>query len=337
MRAQIIDRLKERKFNRELTLIMNKIIVIGAAGQIGSELTLELRKRYGNDHVIASDVRNASDEIMESGPFEILDVMDEQRVNEIITRENVQTVYLLAALLSGSSEKNPKLAWDLNMKSLLYILEMAKDKRIKQIFWPSSIAVFGPTTPRKNTPQITIMEPSTVYGISKQAGERWCEYYFKRYGVDVRSLRYPGLISYKTEAGGGTTDYAVEIFYEAIQTGKYVCFLKENTALPMMFMPDALRATVDLMEADSSKIKIRSSYNLSGISFTPKELALEIKKHIPDFTITYKPDFRQQIADSWPESIDDSEARKDWGWKHKYDLPLMTDIMLHEIKKKFKK
>lgn len=313
---------------------MNKIIVIGAAGQIGSELTMELRKRYGNDQVVASDIKNASDDIMKSGPFEILDVMDENCVSEIIKRHNICTVYLLAALLSGSSEKNPKMAWDLNMKSLLYILDMAKEKLIKQIFWPSSIAVFGPTTPRKNTPQLTIMEPSTVYGISKQAGERWCEYYFNRYGVDVRSLRYPGLISYKTEAGGGTTDYAVEIFYEAIKTGQYACFLKENTALPMMFMPDALRATIDLMEADPANVKIRSSYNLSGISFTPKELASEIKKHLPNFTITYKPDFRQQIADSWPESIDDSKARKDWGWKHEYDLRFMTEIMLKEIKKK---
>lgn len=313
---------------------MNKIIVIGASGQIGTELTMALRHKYGRDNVIASDIRDASDEVMNSGPFETLDVMDESQVREVIKRHGVQTVYLLAALLSGTAEKNPKKAWDLNMKSLLYILDMAKEKLIKQIFWPSTIAVFGPTTPKKNTPQLTIMEPSTVYGISKQAGERWCEYYFNKFGVDVRSLRYPGIISYKTEAGGGTTDYAVEIFYGAIKDHKYECFLKENTPLPMMFMPDAIKATLDLMDADSSKVKIRSSYNLSAVSFTPKEIAAEIKKHIPDFTITYKPDFRQQIADSWPASIDDSEARKDWGWKHEYDLPLMTEIMLKEIKKK---
>jgi nucleoside-diphosphate-sugar epimerase len=313
---------------------MKKIIVIGASGQIGSELTLELRKKYGPEHVVASDIKNASDDVMNSGPFETLDVRDEHWVKDVIKRYHINTVYLLAALLSGTSEKNPKLAWDLNVNSLLSILDMAKDKLIEQIFWPSSIAVFGPTTPKKNTPQLTIMEPSTVYGISKQTGERWCEYYFNQYGVDVRSLRYPGLISYKTEAGGGTTDYAVEIFYEAIKHGKYECFLREDTALPMMFMPDAIRGTIDLMEADPSRVKIRSSYNLSSISFTPKQLAAEIKKHLPHFTITYKPDFRQRIADSWPESIDDSEARKDWGWKHHYDLALMTEVMLKEIKKK---
>jgi nucleoside-diphosphate-sugar epimerase len=313
---------------------MKKIIVIGASGQIGTELTMELRKRYGHANVIASDIKNASDEVMNSGPFEILDVTDEKRVREITKQYAIDTVCLLAALLSGTSEKYPRKAWELNINSLLLILDMAKENLIKQIFWPSTIAVFGPTTPKMNTPQITIMEPSTVYGISKQAGERWCEYYFNRYGVDVRSLRYPGIISYKTEAGGGTTDYAVEIFYAAIQNGKYECFLKENTLLPMMYMEDALRATIDLMEADASKIKIRSSYNLSAISFTPKELATEIKKYIPNFTISYKPDFRQQIADSWPASIDDSEARQDWGWKHEYDLPCMTEIMLKEIKKK---
>lgn len=312
----------------------DKIIVIGASGQIGSELTVELRNKYGHDNVIASDVRNATDDVMQSGPFETLDVMDERRLREIIKKHNIKKVYLLAALLSGTAEKYPQKAWDLNMQSILSVLEMAKEKLIKQIFWPSTIAVFGPTTPRKNTPQITIMEPSTVYGISKQAGERWCEYYFNKHGVDVRSLRYPGLISYKTEAGGGTTDYAVEIFYGAIKEGKYTCFLKENTPLPMMFMPDAIRGTIDLMEANSEDVKIRSSYNLNALSFTPKEIAAEIKKHLPNFEITYQPDFRQQIADSWPESLDDSDARKDWGWKHEYDLSSMTTIMLQEIKKK---
>lgn len=313
---------------------MSKIIVIGASGQIGSDLTLELRNRFGNQNVVASDIKNATEEVMSGGPFETLDVMDEAKVKEILVKHNIDTVYLLAAMLSGSAEKNPKKAWDLNMKSLLSLLDLAKEGVIKKLFWPSSIAVFGPTTPKSNTPQLTIMEPSTVYGISKLAGERWCEYYHNKYGVDVRSIRYPGLISYKTEAGGGTTDYAVEIFYEAIKAKKYECFLTENTALPMMFMPDAIRATIDLMEADGGKVKIRSSYNLSGISFTPKQLAEEIKKHIPEFTITYKPDFRQQIAESWPASINDDTAKNDWGWKHEYDLAKMTDIMLAEVGKK---
>ncbi len=313
---------------------MSKTIVIGASGQIGSDLTLELRNRFGNDNVIASDIKNAADDVMSSGPFETLDVMDESGVAAVFKKHDISKVYLLAAMLSGSAEKNPKKAWDLNMKSLLSILDMAKEGLIKKVFWPSSIAVFGPTTPKENTPQLTIMEPSTVYGISKLAGERWCEYYFKKYGVDVRGVRYPGLISYKTEAGGGTTDYAVEIFYEAIRAGKYECFLSENTLLPMMFMPDAIRATIDLVEAPAEKVKIRSSYNLSAISFDPKGLAAEIKKHIPEFSITYKPDFRQQIAESWPGSIDDAEARADWGWKHEYDISKMTDIMLKEIKKK---
>jgi nucleoside-diphosphate-sugar epimerase len=313
---------------------MSKTIVIGASGQIGSDLTLELRNRFGNNNVVASDIKNAADDVMASGPFEILDVMDENKVLEILKKHDISKVYLLAAMLSGSAEKNPKKAWDLNMKSLLSILDMTKEGIIKKLFWPSSIAVFGPTTPRYNTPQISVMEPSTVYGISKLAGERWCEYYYKKYGADVRSVRYPGLISYKTEAGGGTTDYAVEIFYEAIKNKKYECFLTENTSLPMMFMPDAIRGTIDLVEADASKVKIRSSYNLSGISFNPKQLTAEIKKHIPEFTISYKPDFRQQIAESWPESINDAEARKDWGWHHEYDLARMSDVMLKEIKKK---
>lgn len=314
---------------------MKKIIVIGASGQIGTELTMELRKKYGNEHVIASDIKEASSEVMHSGPFEILDATDEKRLLELVKKYHINTVYLLAALLSGTAEKYPKKAWDLNINSLLLTLDLAKEGLIKQIFWPSTIAVFGPTTPKINTPQLAIMEPSTVYGISKQAGERWCEYYFNKYGVDVRSLRYPGIISYKAEAGGGTTDYAVEIFYGAVKEGKYKCFLTENTPLPMMFMPDALKAALDLMEADFNKVKIRSSYNLGAITFTPKELAAEIKKHLPNFSITYEPDFRQQIANSWPQSIDDNEARKDWGWQHEYDLSRMTDIMLKEIGKKF--
>lgn len=313
---------------------MSKTIVIGASGQIGSDLTLELRNRFGNDNIIASDIKDAAKDVMSSGPFEILDVMNEKALIDTFKKHNISKVYLLAAMLSGSAEKNPKKAWDLNMKSLLSILDMAKEGIIKQIFWPSSIAVFGPTTPKKHTPQLTIMEPSTVYGISKLAGERWCEYYFNKYGVDVRSVRYPGLISYKTEAGGGTTDYAVEIFYEAVRVGKYECFLKENTKLPMMFMPDAIRGTIDLMEAPQEKVQIRSSYNLSGVSFSPSELAAEINKHIEDFTISYKPDFRQQIAESWPESIDDSKALEDWGWRQEYDISKMTEIMLWEVTKK---
>ncbi len=314
---------------------MNKILIIGASGQIGTELTMELREKYGHDNVIASDIRAASSEIMQSGPFETCDALDEKRIYEVIKQYGIQKVYLLAALLSGTAEIHPKKAWELNTKSLLSILDMAKEKIIKQIFWPSTIAVFGPTTPKENTPQYTIMEPSTVYGMSKQVGERWCEYYFNKYHIDVRSVRYPGIISYKAEAGGGTTDYAVEIFYGAVKDQHYQCFLKEETLLPMMFMPDALKATIELMETDAANIKIRSSYNLSAISFTPKQIAAEIKKHIPKFSITYQPDFRQQIAESWPRSIDDRAAREDWGWKHTYDLQLMTEIMLMEIGKKY--
>lgn len=315
---------------------MEKILVIGASGQIGSELTTALRKVYGDNNVHATDIRKPSQDIIDGGPFRILNVMSPKSVRQYIAKNKITQIYLLAALLSGSAEKMPLMAWDINMQSLLSVLEISRDMGIKKVFWPSSIAVFGNTTPKKNTPQLTITEPNTVYGISKLAGERWAEYYFKRYNVDVRSIRYPGLISYKTEAGGGTTDYAVEIFYDAIKKKKYQCFLSESTTLPMMFMEDALNATINLMEADEKKVKIRSSYNLSGISFNPKQIAAEIKKHIPDFKITYKPDFRQAIADSWPQSIDDSAARKDWGWKHEYDLKKMTEIMLDEIKKKVK-
>lgn len=313
---------------------MDKILVIGSSGQIGSELVMELRSRFGNENVIASDIKTPPEDVLNSGVYEKLDVMDDKRLREIIQAHNIKQIYHLAAMLSGSAEKNPQKAWDLNMVGLLNILNLAKEKVINKVFWPSSIAVFGPTTPKKNTPQLTIMEPTTVYGISKLAGERWCEYYFAKHGIDVRSIRYPGLISYKTEAGGGTTDYAVEIFYHALKEKKYECFLKDDAALPMMFMPDAIRATIDLMETDSSNVKIRSSYNLSAISFNPEEIAGAIRKHIPEFTITYKPDFRQKIAESWPQSIDDAEARADWGWKHEYDLDAMTDIMLKEIKKK---
>jgi len=313
---------------------MEKILVIGCSGQIGSELTLELRKSYGNSNVIATDIRPAPAEISGSGPFEILDVLDASKLQLILEHEKITQIYHLAAILSGNAEKRPLPSWDINMRSLINVLELARELKLKKIFWPSSIAVFGPTTPRFDTPQYTIMEPNTVYGISKLAGERWIEYYFNKYGVDTRSVRYPGLISYKTEAGGGTTDYAVEIFYEAIRHKKYECFLGPDSALPMMFMPDAIKATIDVMEADASSLSMRSSYNIAGISFTPGELASEIKKHIPDFEITYKPDFRQAIADSWPARINDEVAKKDWGLNYCYDLPAMTEVMLREIGKK---
>ena len=313
---------------------MEKILVIGCSGQIGSELTLELRKIYGNSNVIATDIRPASPDISGSGPFEILDVLDSAKLQLILEHEKITQVYHLAAILSGNAEKRPLASWDINMRSLINLLELAREVNLKKLFWPSSIAVFGPTTPRIGTPQFTVMEPNTVYGISKLAGERWIEYYFNKYGVDTRSLRYPGLISYKTEAGGGTTDYAVEIFYEAIRNKKYECFLGPDTALPMMFMPDAIKATINLMEAPSEKLSLRSSYNIAGISFTPAILAEEIKKHIPEFEIIYKPDFRQAIADSWPASINDDVAKNDWGLNYEYNLSKMTEVMLSEIRKK---
>jgi nucleoside-diphosphate-sugar epimerase len=313
---------------------MEKILVIGCAGQIGSELTLELRKIYGESQVIATDIRPAPAEVAGSGPFEMLDVLDASKLHLILEHEKITQIYHLAAILSGNAEKRPLASWDINMRSLMNVLELARELKIPKIFWPSSIAVFGPSTPRTGTPQYTIMEPNTVYGISKLAGERWIEYYFNKYGVDTRSLRYPGLISYKTEAGGGTTDYAVEIFYEAIRHKKYSCFLGPDTALPMMFMPDAIQATIDVMQANASKLSLRSSYNVAGISFTPCELAAEIKKHIPEFEITYAPDFRQAIADSWPASINDSVAKADWGLNYEYDMAKMTEVMLREIGKK---
>ena len=309
-----------------------KILIIGACGQIGTELTKKLRSIYGNDNVIASDIRKLNNDIVNNGIFEVVNALDYNQIEHLIEQYQITDVYLMAALLSATAEKNPAFAWDLNMNSLFHVLNLAKAKKIKKIFWPSSIAVFGPTTPRDNTPQYTIMEPTTVYGISKQTGERWCEYYNHIYGVDVRSIRYPGLISWSTEPGGGTTDYAVDIYHKALKDGKYECFLSEQTALPMMYMDDAIRATIEIMQASSEQIKIRSSYNLSGISFTPAEIAAEIKKHIPQFTISYKPDFRQKIADSWPASIDDNCARADWNWKHEYDLATITEEMLAHLK-----
>lgn len=317
---------------------MEKILVIGAAGQIGSELVTALRKIHGNENVFATDIRDVSLDMETDGPSAILDVMDDKRLIHFVIRHKITQIYHLAAVLSGNAEKLPTQAWHINMESLMNILDLAKVvEDVKKVFWPSSIAVFGPTTPRDNTPQLTITEPSTVYGISKLAGERWCEYFNKRYDVDVRSIRYPGLISYKTEAGGGTTDYAVEIFYDAIKKGSYECFLKEDAALPMMFMEDAVNATIKLMEAPREQIKIHSGYNVGGISFTPKQIADEIKKHKPDFKVTYKPDFRQPIAESWPKSIDDSQARKDWGLETKYDIKKLTETMLKGVEEKFKK
>lgn len=311
-----------------------KILIIGAAGQIGSELTYKLRSIYGKDNVIASDLNYNNIELVNSGTFEIIDAMDYASIKICCEKHNIDTIYLMAAMLSATGEKYPMKAWDLNMQSLFHVLNLAKAKAIKKVFWPSSIAVFGPTTPTTDTPQHTIMEPTTVYGITKQVGERWCEYYNEKYGVDVRSIRYPGIISWKTLPGGGTTDYAVEIYHEALKNKNYECFLSEDTALPMMYMDDAIDATVALMTANSEKVKIRSSYNLSGISFTPKEIANAIKKEIPDFEITYKPDFRQQIADSWPSSIDDTSAREDWNWKHQFDLDSITKDMLKNLSNK---
>ncbi len=309
------------------------ILVLGASGQIGTELTQKLRLLYGNTKVIASDIRNGNDEMMASGPFEIIDATDKASILKVIQKYKVTQVYLLAAMLSATAEKHPQQAWNLNMNSLLAVLDLAKEKHIQQIYWPSSIAVFGPTTPKENTPQKTVMEPTTVYGISKVSGEFWCNYYYEKYGVDVRSLRYPGIISWKTKPGGGTTDYAVDIFFKALENKKYECFLSENSRLPMMYMDDAVNATIELMKADSRAIKIRNGYNLAAMDFTPKEIALEIQKYIPEFEITYQPDFRQKIADSWPSSIDDSDARKDWNWQHTYDLESMTKIIIQEIKK----
>lgn len=309
-----------------------KILIIGACGQIGTELTHKLRALYGNDNVIASDIRKLNTDIVNDGIFEVVNALDYNQIEHLLEKYHITDVYLMAALLSATAEKNPAFAWDLNMNSLFHVLNLAKAGKIKKIFWPSSIAVFGPTTPRENTPQYTIMEPSTVYGISKQTGERWCEYYHKQYGVDVRSIRYPGLISWSTPPGGGTTDYAVDIYHKAITDGKFTSFLSENTGLPMMYMDDAIKATVSIMQVPSEKVKIRSSYNLSGMSFTPAEIAAEIKKHFPDFTIDYEPDFRQKIADSWPASIDDSAARNDWGWKNDFDMENMTVEMISKLK-----
>lgn len=315
---------------------MNKsILIIGACGQIGTELTLKLRELNGSSNVIASDIREGNKELMQSGPFELINAMDYNSILGIIKKYKVSEVYLMAAMLSATGEKFPEKAWELNMNSLFNVLNIAKEGIIKKVFWPSSIAVFGPTTPKENTPQETIMEPSTVYGISKQTGERWCEYYFNKYGVDVRSIRYPGIISWKTDPGGGTTDYAIEIYHNALLKGSYTSFLNKETKLPMMYMDDAIKATIKIMDAQPENIKIRSSYNLAAMSFTPEEIAEEIKKIIPEFTISYNSDFRQKIADSWPKSIDDSRAREDWGWQHEFDLEKMSKNMLESLQTKY--
>lgn len=310
---------------------MTKILIIGAGGQIGTELVLALRAKYGAEQVVAADVKSDCPEKLANGPYVQMDVLNREMVRSYVIENRFTEVYLLAALLSATAEKNPDFAWKLNMESLFTVLDLAKEGHIQKIFWPSSIAVFGPTTPRDGTPQYTVMEPSTVYGISKQTGERWCEWYFNKFGVDVRSIRYPGLISHTSLPGGGTTDYAVDIFYHAKKSGTYTSFLSEGSALPMMFMEDAIRATIELMEAPKEQVKIRSSYNLAGISFTPAELARAIQKHLPDFTIQYAPDFRQAIADSWPNSIDDSRAKADWGWQEKFDLDAMVTEMLAHV------
>ncbi len=315
--------------------MQEKILMIGSSGQIGTELVISLRKIYGNENVIASDIRPSTIEVMDSGPFEELDIMNEELLRKIVKHYKVTQVYLLAALLSANAEKNISLGWELNMRSHSHVLDLAKDGLIKKIFWPSSIAVFGPTSPKECTPQFTIMEPNTVYGITKLAGERWNEYYFNKFGVDIRSLRYPGLIGWKGAPGGGTTDYAVDIFHQAIKTGKYNSFLSKNTKLPMMYMADAIRATIKLMEAPSRQVKIRSSYNLAGLSFTPENIGKEISKHIPNFEISYNIDFRQKIADSWPNSINDEHATNDWGWKLKYNLKKMTKEIITNLRKQY--
>ncbi|MBK7383533.1 MAG: NAD-dependent epimerase/dehydratase family protein [Flavobacteriales bacterium] len=308
-----------------------KILVIGSSGQIGTELVEGLRARFGDQNVVASDIKEP--QAKQTGPFAMVNAMDRRGIERIVEKYEITEVYLLAALLSATAEKDPAFAWELNMDSLFIVLELAREGKVKKVYWPSSIAVFGPTTPKDNTPQRTIAEPSTVYGISKQAGEQWCAYYHKRYGVDVRSIRYPGLIGWKSAPGGGTTDYAVHIFHEAIKNGKYTSFLGPDTTLPMMYMPDAIRATIDLMEAPAEQVKVRTGYNLAGISFSPKEIAAEVARHISGFTINYAPDSRQAIADSWPRSIDDSAARADWGWKPQFDLRAMVDEMMVNLKR----
>ncbi len=315
--------------------LMKKIMVTGATGQIGSELTLKLRKKYGGNNVVAiGHKRQPSEELLKTGPFEQVDLNSEESIEKAVRKYEIDTIYHLAAVLSATGEETPQAAWAVNMGSLYNVLEIARKRQLVRVFWPSSIAVFGPTTPRENTPQETVLIPRTIYGVSKVAGELLCNYYFIRFTLDVRSLRYPGIISSEVLPGGGTTDYAVAIFYEAIKNKHYTCFVREDTVLPMMYMPDCIKATLDLMEAEPSKIRRHDSYNVAGMSFSAGELAAEIKKHIPGFRCDYKPDFRQSIADSWPMSVDDTAARKDWGWKSTYDLAAMTRDMIKKLSSK---
>jgi nucleoside-diphosphate-sugar epimerase len=310
----------------------SNILVIGAAGQIGTELTLKLREVYGADRIIATDITDSPPEALLEGPFEKLNILDKERLFEVVKQNNVEEIYLLAALLSATAEQNPGLGWDLNMNGLSNVLDLSREGQIKRIFWPSSIAVFGPNTPKNNTPQRTIMEPTTVYGISKVAGESWCEYYHKRYDVDIRSVRFPGIVGYKSAPGGGTTDYAVHIFHEAVKNGHYDCFLSEDSELPMMYMPDAIKSILEIMDAPAENISLRTSYNISGVSFTPKTLSDAIRKEIPDFTVSYTPDYRDLIAKSWPSTLDDSLARKDWGWKPDFGLEDLVNDMLVNLR-----
>ena len=314
----------------------DKILVIGASGQIGSELIPELRKIYGASNVVIADLREPQDELVHEGPHEKLDVLDAKALGRILDKYNVKIVYHLAALLSAVAEKNPRKAWDVNMEGLFNVLDAAVEKKLDKVFWPSSIAVFGKRSPKQDTPQYTITDPSTVYGISKLAGERWCKYYFRNYGLDVRSLRYPGLISYKAPPGGGTTDYAVDMYYKAVQGEPYTCFLEKGTYLPMMYMPDAIRATIELMDAGLEKVSLHDAYNISGMSFAPEELVAEIHKEIPVFQVSYEPDYRQKIADTWPDTIDDQVAQRDWGWKPEYDCAAMTKDMLAHLYEKLR-
>jgi len=311
--------------------MQKSILILGACGQIGTELTLALRELYGNEQVVASDIREGTDSLMSSGPFELLDATNYEAIEDVILYHEIEEVYLMAAMLSATAEKFPERAWNLNMNSLFNVLNLAKERKIEKIFWPSSIAVFGPNTPKDNTPQSTVMEPSTVYGISKQSGERWCSYYYHKFGVDVRSLRYPGLISWKTLPGGGTTDYAIEIYHEALKKASYTCFVNKDVKLPMMFMDDAIRATIELMDCNPEKISVRSSYNLAAMSFSPADISASIKKYIPNFKVSYNPDFRQAIAETWPSSIDDSKAKEDWGWEPQFNLENTTVEMLKHL------
>jgi nucleoside-diphosphate-sugar epimerase len=311
--------------------MQQNILVLGASGQIGTELVEALRSLYGNAHVVASDIKEEPSSVLLKGPYEVINAMDRERLEAVVAKYQITQVYHLVAMLSATAEKMPRKGWDLNMETLFHVLEMAREEKIQKVYWPSSIAAFGPTTPKTEVPQHTVMDPTTVYGISKLSGELWCDYYHKKYGVDVRSLRYPGLISYKTLPGGGTTDYAVDIFHQAKAKGHYTCFLEENTALPMMYMPDAIKATIGIMEAPADQVKIRTSYNLAAFSFDPKTLAQGIQKHLGDFTIDYAPDFRQDIAKNWPQSIDDTAAREDWGWQNDYNLEDMIEDMLQNV------